>query len=158
MNAGRALFRPRRPRREQRFRQRAARGPDDAIANETGETAVLVKASVADPFEPRHGTPAVDDQHGRAPLHAVDERAQIVLGLGYTGLFHKAIIALSDGPFKRLAWRRFGRGDATPLLARARVAAQRLGALIGDDRDHDQTGDRIGPPQARQGIQHEADE
>ena len=41
------------------------------------------------------GRPAIDDQHGRAAFDAVDERAEVVLGFGNTGLLHKAIIALS---------------------------------------------------------------
>src|SRR5437667_8263273 len=79
--------------REQVFRRATARWSHDAIADEAGQSTVVIGTTTADGFESRHGTSAVHDQHGRSALHAVDQRAEIVLGFRNTGLLHVARIA-----------------------------------------------------------------
>src|SRR5262245_29563477 len=87
-HAGGALLQARRFYREQRFRQAATRGTDDAFAHEMIQSAVIVVTSAAHRLESRHWTSPVHNQHRRTPFDAVNERAEIVLGFRNTGLLH----------------------------------------------------------------------
>jgi len=48
------------------------------------------------PVGPSDRPATVDDQQRRAPLHAVDQRAELVFQLGNTGLLRLATMAISD--------------------------------------------------------------
>ena len=76
--------------RDQCFRQARTRWSHNAIAHKASQSAVIVGTKAVHGFESRHRTSAVDDQHGRAALHTVNQRAEIVLGFGDTGLFHNS--------------------------------------------------------------------
>lgn len=60
---------------------------------ESGHAALVVAGQTEDGLEVRHGAPSVFDDDSLPPSHAVNQSAQLVLRLGYTGSFHKAIIA-----------------------------------------------------------------
>jgi len=66
-----------------------------------GHAALVVAGQAEDGLEMRHGPPSIFDDDPFPPFHAVDQRAQLVLCLGYTGSFHKAIIASALTLFKR---------------------------------------------------------
>src|SRR5262245_23861284 len=83
-----AFLQPRRLGREKILWRRAARWPHDTLAHKTRQAAVIIGTECGDGLEPRDGPSAVDDQHRRTALHAVDQRAEIVLGFSDTGLLH----------------------------------------------------------------------
>ena len=60
-----------------------------------GHPTLVVTGETGDGLEVRHGHPPILDDDSLAPPHTVDEGAELILGLGYTGSFHKAIIALT---------------------------------------------------------------
>jgi len=67
---------------------------------EPGHAALVVAGQAEDGLEVRHGPPSIFDDDPLPPSHAVDQGAQLVLRLGYTGSFHKAIIAITINLFK----------------------------------------------------------
>ena len=67
----------------------------DAGANQVVQPPPFVPALITrGRFESRNRAASIDDQHRRAALDPVDERAKVVLCLGNTSLLHKARIAL----------------------------------------------------------------
>jgi hypothetical protein len=55
---------------------------DGALTNEPSQTVVVIGPGTSDRLEPGDGATAIDDHDRRAALDAVDQRAEVVLGLG----------------------------------------------------------------------------
>jgi len=99
-NAGGTLLQPRRLGRQQFFRRAPSRGAHDAFAHEAGQSTVIIGTQRADRLESRHRPSAVHDQHWRTAFDAVDERAEIVLSFGDTGLLHNGQNSLMNRSFQ----------------------------------------------------------
>ncbi len=81
-------------------------GPaSEAGALEPGDPAFVVTSQSENGLEVRDGPAPVLDDDSLAPAHAVDQGAEPVLGIGYTGSFHIAIIARPTYPVNRVAAR-----------------------------------------------------
>src|SRR5216683_6758244 len=77
---------------------REAAGPGGAAQARHGGAAptfhpACLRGHPSRALQPRNGTSAVYDEHGRAALEAIDQGAQVVLGLGYICLLHWANLA-----------------------------------------------------------------
>ncbi len=59
-----------------------------------GQPPLVIAGQAEDRIQSGHRHPPVLDDHPPAQADAVDERAQLILGVGYTGAFHNAIIAI----------------------------------------------------------------
>ena len=59
-------------------------------ANEAIQSAVIVGMKPSDRFKACHRTSSVDDEDGRTALHAVNQGAQVVLGVSDTSLLHNS--------------------------------------------------------------------
>jgi hypothetical protein len=77
---------------QERASDRRIRPAGEARALEPGDAALVVIGQAGDGLELCDGPPPILDDDALAPAHAVDQRAELVLRLGYTGPFHKAII------------------------------------------------------------------
>lgn len=75
--------------------------PRDTVTDEPRQSS-FVRAFLAprDGLQSRDRTPPIHDQHRRAAPKAVDQGAQVVLGLGYAGFFHRAKMAVTNTPIK----------------------------------------------------------
>src|SRR6266852_1592963 len=85
---GRSALWTRRLIREQLPRQGTAARPDDALANEPGQSALRIRLVCAHGLKARNRSTTVDNQHRRASLEPVDESTQTVLDFSDTDSFH----------------------------------------------------------------------
>ena len=74
---------------EQRPRRRRAARPNDAVADESRQSPLMlgVKAG-SHGFEARDGASSVDDQDRRATPEAIDQRTEVVLGFSNADFLH----------------------------------------------------------------------
>jgi len=98
-----ALGRFGRPSREKVFPRLSPRPAQNARSLQPLQSTfspLLVRADHR--LQPRYWPVPVQDQHGLAVTHGVNQGAQLILGFSYTGSSHKAIIARIEGRDKGL--------------------------------------------------------